>query len=175
MPHPPAFKKGGAYRVASMGLLLALAIVLNLAEGMLPALPAMPPGVRLGLSNIVTLYGVLYLGGREALVIAVLKSGFVFLTRGAAAGFISLCGGLLAVGIIVLAAQTDKVSILIKSVAGALAHNLGQLLAAALYMKTLIVFYYSPVLLLSGILMGSLTAVLTRAALPALSRISSKR
>lgn len=175
MAHFSAPSRRGARWVARMGLLLALAVVLNAAEGALPALPAMPPGVRLGLSNIVVLYGVLYLGGREALTIGVLKSGFVFLTRGASAGFISLCGGLLSVGVMLLTARTDKLSVLMKSVLGALAHNLGQLLAAALYMKTLTVFYYAPVLLLAGIVMGSLTAVLTRAALPALGRISFKR
>ena len=63
-----------ARRTASMGLLLALALVLNMVEGMLPALPAMPPGVRLGLSNIVVLYCVLYLGRKDAFVIAVLTT-----------------------------------------------------------------------------------------------------
>lgn len=163
-----------ARRTASMGLLLALALVLNMAEGMLPALPAMPPGVRLGLSNIVILYCVLYLGGKEAFTLAVLKSGFVFLTRGFSAGFISLCGGLLSVAVMALTARSDRLSILFKSVLGALAHNLGQLIAAAFYLQSLYTFYYAPVLALSGILMGSLTALLTRTVLPALRRISGK-
>lgn len=166
--------KHAARRAASMGLLLALSVVLNLAEGMLPALPAMPPGVRLGLSNMVTLYCVFFLGWREALTIACLKSGFVLLTRGAAAGFISFSGGLLSVLVMLLIARTDKLSILFKSVLGALAHNLGQLLAAFLYLQSAYVFYYAPVLVLSGILMGSLTALLTWAVLPALRRISGR-
>ena len=36
-----------------MGLLLALAVALNLAESMVPPLPVLPPGVKLGLSNLV--------------------------------------------------------------------------------------------------------------------------
>lgn len=163
-----------ARRTASMGLLLALALVLNMVEGMLPALPAMPPGVRLGLSNIVVLYCVLYLGRKDAFVIAVLKSGFVFLTRGFSAGFISLCGGLLSVAVMALTARSEKMSILMKSVCGALAHNLGQLIAAAVYLQSLYTFYYAPVLALSGILMGSVTALLTRTVLPALRRISRR-
>ncbi len=160
--------------VARMGMLLTLAVVLNLAEGMLPALPMLPPGVRLGLSNLVILYAVSYLGGRQALLLAVLKSGFVLLTRGPAAGFISLCGGLLSVLVMVLVSRTG-LSILTRSMAGALAHNLGQLLAAALLLGSWSVFYYSPVLALSGIVMGSVTAVLTRATLPALRRIRPPR
>ena len=163
-----------ARRTASMGLLLALALVLNLVEGMLPALPAMPPGVRLGLSNIVVLYCVLYLGRKEAFTIAVLKSGFVLLTRGFSAGFISLCGGLLSVAVMALTARSEKLSVLMKSVMGALAHNLGQLVAASVYLQSLYAFYYAPVLVLSGILMGSVTALLTKTVMPALRRISGR-
>lgn len=163
-----------ARRAASMGLLLALALVLNLVEGMLPALPAMPPGVKMGLSNIVVLYCVLYMGRKDALTVAVLKSGFVFLTRGFSAGFISLCGGLLSVGVMALTARSEKISILMKSVLGALAHNLGQLTAAAIYLQSFYTFYYAPVLALSGILMGTLTALLTRTVLPALKRVSDR-
>lgn len=164
--------RGAARRAASMGLLLALAIVLNLAEGMLPALPMMPPGVRLGLSNIVTLYCVMMLGSKEALTIGLLKSGFVLLTRGAAAGFISLCGGMLAILVTMAVFRCSRMSILLKSVCGAAAHNLGQLLAASLYLKSGMVFYYSPVLLVSAIAMGAATAALTGAMMPALSRLA---
>ena len=71
-----------------MGLLLALAMALNLAESMVPPLPVLPPGVKLGLSNLVTVYCLFYLGSGEAWGIAVLKSGFVFLTRGVTAGLL---------------------------------------------------------------------------------------
>ena len=144
-----------------MGLLLALSVVLNLAEGMLPALPAMPPGVRLGLSNMVTLYCVFFLGWREALTIACLKSGFVLLTRGAAAGFISFSGGLLSVLVMLLTARTDKLSILFKSVLGALAHNLGQLLVAAFIVSNIKVFVYFPVLLFTGMICGTVIGCLS--------------
>ena len=84
-----------ARKAASMGLLMALAIALNFLENLIPALPAMPLGVKLGLSNIVVAYCLFYLGGREALFVAVLKSGFVLLTRGVVAGAASISGGLL--------------------------------------------------------------------------------
>ena len=48
--------KSTSYRVAFTGLLAALALALAFLEGLLPPLPAMPPGAKLGLSNIVTMY-----------------------------------------------------------------------------------------------------------------------
>ncbi len=42
-------------RLALMGLLFALAMALSFLESLLPALPMLPPGIRLGLSNIITM------------------------------------------------------------------------------------------------------------------------
>ena len=71
-------------RLALMGLLFALAMALSFLEALLPALPMLPPGIRLGLSNIVTMYALFVLGPVSGYTIAVLKSLFVLLTRGAA-------------------------------------------------------------------------------------------
>ena len=48
--------KQKAGRVAFTGLLAALAIALSFLEGLLPPLPMMPPGAKLGLSNLATMY-----------------------------------------------------------------------------------------------------------------------
>ena len=68
-------------RLALMGLLFALAMALSFLESLLPALPMLPPGIRLGLSNIVTMYALFALGPVSGYTIAVLKSLFVLLTR----------------------------------------------------------------------------------------------
>lgn len=44
-----------------MGLMFALAMVLSYVESMI-TVPGLPPGVKLGLSNIVTMYCVFFLG-----------------------------------------------------------------------------------------------------------------
>ena len=72
-------------RLALMGLLFALAMALSFLESLLPALPMLPPGIRLGLSNIVTMYALFVLGPVSGYTIAVLKSLFVLLPRGAVA------------------------------------------------------------------------------------------
>lgn len=164
-----------ARRVASMGLFMALAIALNFLENLIPALPAMPPGVKLGLSNIVVAYCLFYLGGRDALCVAVLKSGFVLLTRGAVAGAASISGGLLSLAVMAVALRfsgTGPSRYFTVSIPGAVFHNIGQLLAVSILLKNTAVFYSLPVLFLAGVLMGCVTAVLLRIVLPALRRVT---
>jgi len=166
-----AARKKPAYRVAFSGLLLALSIALSFLEGTLPALPMLPPGVKLGLSNIVTMYAVFFLGARQALCIAVLKSCFVFLTRGATGAFLSLLGGLLSVAAMALLRKVSGLSALFVSIGGAVMHNFGQLLGAVLLLGDRKALYYTPVLILSGIAAGILTGCLLRFVMPALRRL----
>ena len=122
-----------ASRAAAMGLLFALSIVLSFAESaLIPPLPV--PGLKIGLSNIVTMYCLFCMGRREAYMIAVLKSMFVLFTRGAVGAAMSLAGGLASVTVmLLLGAEREKRSFLFISVCGGLAHNAGQLFICLLY------------------------------------------
>ena len=51
-------------RVALMGLLFALSVVLSFLEGTLTPLLGLPPGVKLGLANVVVMYALFFLGQR---------------------------------------------------------------------------------------------------------------
>jgi len=166
-----AFRGKPAYRVAFSGLLLALCVALSFAEGMLPALPMLPPGVKPGLSNIVTMYAVFFLGARQALCITALKSLFVLLTRGATAAFLSLIGGLLSVCVMVILRKIPGLSALFVSIGGAVTHNLGQLAGASLLLGDPKTLYYAPVLILAGVAAGVLTGILLRFVMPALQRL----
>lgn len=151
-----------------LAMLLAMIMALSALEHMLPPLPLLPPNVRLGLSNIVTMYALFFMGWRPAFLLAVLKSLFVVLMRGVTAGILSLCGGVLSLLCILLAAALfgQKVSYLVLSLLGAVAHNMGQILAASVLMGTSLVLYYLPVLVLSGIVMGAVTGALLRIVMP---------
>ena len=78
-------------------LLFALSIIMAYLEHLIPPLPFAPPGVKLGLSNIITMYTLFFIGIPQALIIAILKAGFVLLTRGTIAAILSLLGGLASV------------------------------------------------------------------------------
>ena len=64
------WRSSAARRVAVTGLLGALALALSFLEGLLPPVPVLPPGAKLGLSNIAVLYAVQCLGFWPALGIA---------------------------------------------------------------------------------------------------------
>ena len=118
-----------------MGLLFALSVVLSFLEGTLTPLLGLPPGVKLGLANVVVMYALFFLGRGSAFTLVLLKSFFVLLTRGAMAGALSLGGGLLSLGVMaVLCLFRSRPSVFILSVCGAITHNFGQLLVINLLM-----------------------------------------
>ena len=49
-----------------MGLLFALSVVLSFLEGTLTPLLGLPPGVKLGLANVVVMYALFFLGRGSA-------------------------------------------------------------------------------------------------------------
>ncbi|MEA5134596.1 MAG: Gx transporter family protein [Candidatus Fimivivens sp.] len=165
-------KHRAAYKVAVPGLMLALALVLSLFESMLPALPFLPVGVKLGLSNIVTMYCLLFLGAKTAFAVAVLKALFVLLTRGAIGAALSLSGGLCSVCLMLLFKRMPGLGDRLISVVGAISHNIGQLILASIILKSIYTFYYLPVMILSGVGMGLITGILLRLVMPYLKNVN---
>ncbi|GHU71533.1 hypothetical protein AGMMS49992_05710 [Clostridia bacterium] len=163
---------GGVRRVAIDGMLFALAMALSAAEGILP-IPAPMPGIRLGLANIVVMYAVFFVGRWDALTLAMLKGLFALLTRGAVAGALSLAGSLLSVLIMIMliAIFGKHISYFMLSVAGALAHNAGQLIVVKLIYASLAAAAFVPILTMSGIAAGFVTAGILRAFMPAAKRM----
>ena len=163
-------------RLALMGLLFALAMALSFLESLLPALPMLPPGIRLGLSNIITMYALFVLGPASGYTIAVLKSLFVLFTRGAVAAAMSAAGGIVSVTAMLLLSRLPgvKKQYLLLSVFGGAAHNQGQLVAARFIISNPYVWYYLPVLLVAGIVMGAITGMALRVILPYLNRLNLK-
>ena len=160
-------------KITQVSMLLALVITLQALELFLPPLPGLPPGVKLGLSNITIMYALFFMNKSEALLLVLLKSLFALLTRGTYAALFSFSGGLFALltMIILIYIFNDKISLLMKSIAGAIAHNLAQLTIASLLVNSLLVFSYLPVLIISGIFMGTITATLLRVTLPLFRRL----
>ncbi len=148
--------------VAFLGIFFAVAMILNYVEAVTPTAAFLPPGVKLGLSNIVTMYCLFFLGAKYAVMMSSFKSFFVFLTRGFTAGLLSFSGGIssVVVMIIVMLVTRKKASYLILSVFGAVSHNVAQIIVASLITNTPLIAYYLPVLIVSGVMAGSVTSVI---------------
>ncbi len=164
-------KEGAARRVALTGMLFALAIVFSVFESIIAPFFGLPPGIKLGLSNIVVLFALVFLSPGEAYLLVILKAAFSLFSRGGVAGALSFAGGTLSfVVMLLLMLPKKRPSLLVTSILGAVMHNVGQLALFAVIFGAYS-FSYLPILLLSGIAMGSITALLFRALLPFLERI----
>ena len=141
-------------RIARLGLLTALALVLSWVESLIP-LSVSVPGVKMGLPNIVVVFALYRLGPREAWLLSLLRVVLVSATFGNAFSFwYSLAGAVLSLlGMTALRAW-GRLSPLGVSVAGGVLHNLGQILVAALVLDSGAVLSWFPLLLLSGTIAG---------------------
>ena len=153
----------GAARLTLLALCLALSLMLFFVELRLPLVAAVP-GFKLGLANIVTVAALRLFRAREALLLLVLRIvlGAAFAGSLPALSF-SLAGGLLALSVGVLLLQAaPRVPLALLGIAGALSHNVGQLLAASFWLGTLDVFYYAPALFFLAVFTGSATGFLAQ-------------
>jgi len=154
-------------------LIFAAALVLSIVESTLPPLPIAVPGVKFGLSNIAVMYALFFLGKKQAYTIAVLKTLFVFVTRGFVAACLSFAGGILSITIMILLLYIfrEKVTYLVISIFGAVFHNIGQFIVIALLYTGMNMIAYLPVLLVSGLIAGIVTSTLLKFILPGLKRL----
>ncbi len=160
-------------RLTMLALFFAVAVVLSFIESSFPPIPFFPPGVKLGLSNIAVMYSLFFLGKREAAYIIVLKALFVFLIRGATAGFLSFSGGLFSfiVMTVIMFLFKEHVSYLVLSIFGALFHNIGQFVAISIIFGSLTLLAYLPFLIVMGVFAGVATATILRFILPVLKNV----
>ncbi|MEG0770681.1 MAG: Gx transporter family protein [Clostridia bacterium] len=154
--------KSATFKITLTAVLFAITLVLSLVENMLPPVIIGVPGLRLGLSNIIVMFCIFYLDSTLAIFIAVLKSFFVFLMRGFVAAVLSLCGGVVSavLMIILIAIFKDKISIFLLSVLGAITHNFFQIVAIMIIMQNFYFIFYTPVLVIFGIVSGTITATI---------------
>ena len=160
-----------AKKLAFCAVMIALALALSYAERFIPLQMVIPmPGIKLGLANVVTLVALYRFKGRYALAILVPRCILGALFGGGITGLaFSLTGGLLALLVMSLAKKTPFFSVYGVSVLGAAAHNVGQILAAMVLLRSVYVAAYLPWLLIAAIVTGILTGAAGHGILQALS------
>ena len=147
-------------KIARMGLLVALSMILSYVESLIPAFVPVP-GVKVGLANIVVIFALYTLGPIEALIVSLLRvilSSFLF---GSVLSLLySLSGALLSLGGMILMKKLKIFSTTVVSVTGGVLHNVGQILVACLVLETDVLLYYLPVLILSGVITGAVIGII---------------
>lgn len=165
--------KNNTYKIALFGVLSAVALTLSYLEGLIPTVAFMPPGAKMGFSNIATMFAASSMGIMSALAITFIKALFAGITRGVTAFFMSLCGGILStVTMYLLFKLSKKTGYMAIGIICALVHNFGQLIVAIITAGNLSVLGYAPVLLISGTVTGAVTGTVLRAVMPALERVT---
>ena len=152
--------------IARFGLLIALALVLSYLESLLP-LSFGVPGIKLGLPNLVVIFALYRLSPRSAAVISLIRVLLSAVLFGSVLSLTySAAGAVLSFLVMWGMQRSGKFGETGVSVAGAVAHNAGQILTAMLVLETGRLAWYLPVLCLSGtaagICIGLLSAVLVR-------------
>jgi heptaprenyl diphosphate synthase len=164
---------GKTKRLVLTGLFFSVALVLSIVENTLPPIPLPVPGVKFGLSNIAVMFALFFLSKGQAYTIAILKALFVVMTRGIIAGALSFSGGILSLTFmcVLMLIFRQRISYLVLSIFGAVAHNIGQFVVITFIYAGMYLLAYIPVLLISGVAAGIVTATLLRFILPAFKRL----
>ena len=153
-------KKSSAQRVALYGVMIALAMVLSYVEMLIP-LPVGIPGVKPGLANLVVFLALYTMTAREAFLISMVRILLVSITFGNGSAFLySMAGGILSFLVMWSFQKKDFLLPAGVSIAGGIAHNVGQLLMAAVILENGAVFTYFPVLLAAGCITGGIIGFL---------------
>lgn len=146
-------------KMTNFGLLTALAFILSYVESILPLqLPV--PGMKLGLANIVVVTALYCWREKEALALSAIRILLVSLTFGnMAAMMYSFAGGMLSLAMMILIKKTGWLDEIGVSIIGGIFHNVGQILTAMLILETEQILYYLPVLIISGVVTGTLIGI----------------
>lgn len=149
-------------KVAYYGIFAALAILMGYVEMLIPVVVAVP-GIKLGLANVIVLIALYFMGTKAAFFISFIRIFIVGLLFAGFAGLLySLAGAGLSFFVMIFMKKIKVFSIIGVSAAGGIFHNIGQIVLAALVVNNIKLFYYLPILLISGIITGIVTGIVAK-------------
>lgn len=147
-------------RLTRNALLTGIALSIFAVELQLPSLSPIP-GIKMGLSNMITVYALFALTPADAMMILASRvllgtlitsnlSALMYSAAGGAACFLVMLG---------LRRILSERQIWVASVVGAAAHNVGQIAVAIAVTQTPGLLGYLPILLCSGMIAGLFTGL----------------
>ena len=153
--------ESAAKRVAQYGLFLALALAAAYLENLLP-LSFTVPGVKLGLANAIVMVILYKKGLKSAIIVSFAR---IILASALFSGMFtmiySIAGAFLSISVMAVLNKTGRFGVVGVSTAGGICHNIGQLIVASIVVENHAMFYYFPVLCVSGVICGTIIGMLT--------------
>ena len=150
--------RSGKYirQITTMGMLVALAMVLGFVETLIPINLGIP-GMKLGLANIVVVIALFLFDIKTAVVVSILRIILIAMTFGnMSMMFYSIAGASLSLLSMIAVSKIKSFSLISISIVGGIMHNVGQIICAAFVVRTNGVFTYLPVLMIAGLVSGAL-------------------
>ena len=142
-------------QTALLGLCASIALVLAYIEALLPPVVAAIPGIKLGLPNIILIFLLYRVGIKQAAAVSLVRILLLLWIFGNPMSFYySLAGAALSLVTMALLKRADFLSTVGVSVAGAVMHNVGQILMAMLLLNTAELGYYLVMLAVTGTVAG---------------------
>lgn len=146
-------------KVAHFGVLVALALILSYVETWIPINFGIP-GIKLGLSNLVIIISIYKYGLKKSFFLGITKVLLSNILFGNLSSMIfGLIGMICSVFLMCILKKTRKFSVIGISMAGGIAHNLGQIFVAMFIIQSFAIIFYLPFLLLSGMITGILIGI----------------
>lgn len=143
------------HKLALLSILTSAALILSYVEAVLPPIFSAVPGIKLGFPNILIIYILYRMGLWEAVAVSFVRIVLASLLFGTPLSFVySVAGAFLSLTIMAILKKTDLLSTVGVSVAGAVFHNLGQILMAMLLLGTADIGYYMVILAVTGTIAG---------------------
>ena len=149
-------------RVALLGVLISLALVLSYLESLLPPISTAAPGIKMGLPNIIIIFILYKFGLKGASIISLLR---VFIVSIIMFGNVltltySVAGAVLSLALMALFKKIDCFSPVGVSIIGGISHNFGQILVAIFLFDTVQIGYYMVILAITGTISGIVIGII---------------
>lgn len=147
-------------KIAFISLFVALAMICSYIESLIPINFGIP-GVKLGLANVVSVVVLYLFSPLIALIVVILRVILIGILFGNMFSILySLTGGVVSVILMYITKKTNLFSLVGVSIVGGVSHNLAQLFVAMVVIEQLKLSLYGPVLIISGIVTGTMIGLL---------------
>ncbi len=147
-------------QITVCALLTATGLILGYIESFI-VFPVGVPGIRIGLANAAAVIALFMFGPVQALLVLLLRVILSSILFGSAAGFMySISGAITAYLVMLIMARLGFAAVSV-STGGAVFHNVAQIIVAYLVLENASIFWYLPVLAVSGVFAGIVTGFLS--------------
>ena len=168
-------KKNKAERNAILGVIGAFAAILSYIEALI-SFGIFIPGAKLGLANVAVVIVMYIYGYKDAFLVNIVRIVVVGLLFSNMFSIIfSVAGATISYITMVILKKTDIFSPVGLSVAGGVAHNVGQIIIAIFIINSYSVINYLPILMLAGIICGFIIGIIALMVIKYLNIILRKR